>query len=53
VVSQVHNTQALKNAGVAISMDGNGRWMGNVFTERLWCSVKWECLYLRELETGS
>lgn len=46
-------TQALKNAGVAISMDGKGRWMDNVFIERLWRSVKWECLYLRELETGS
>ena len=27
--------------------------MDNVFIERLWRSVKWECLYLRELETGS
>lgn len=46
-------TQILKDAGVAISMDGKGRWMDNVFIERLWRSVKWECLYLRELETGS
>jgi putative transposase len=46
-------TQVLKDAGVAISMDGKGRWMDNVFIERLWRSVKWECLYLRELETGS
>jgi len=46
-------TQALKDAGVAISMDGKGRWMDNVFIELLWCSVKWECVYLRELETGS
>ena len=46
-------TQTLKDAGVAISMDGKGRWMDNVFIERLWRSVKWECLYLRELETGS
>lgn len=46
-------TQALKDAGVAISMDGKGRWMDNVFIERLWRSVKWECVYLRELETGS
>ena len=37
---------------MAISMDGKGRWMDNVFIERLWRSVKWECLYLRELETG-
>ena len=46
-------TQALKDAGVAISMDGKGRWMDNVFIERLWRSVKWECVYLREFETGS
>lgn len=46
-------TQALKDAGVAISMDGKGRWMDNVFIERLWRSLKWECVYLRELETGS
>jgi putative transposase len=45
--------QVLKDAGVAISMDGKGRWMDNVFIERLWRSVKWEGLYLRELETGS
>ena len=45
--------QVLKDAGVAISMDGKGRWMDNVMIERLWRSVKWECLYLREVETGS
>ncbi len=46
-------TQTLKDAGVSISTDGKGRWMDNVFIERLWRSVKWECIYLRELETGS
>ncbi len=46
-------TQALKDADVSISMDGKGRWRGNVFVERLWRSVKWECISLRELETGS
>jgi putative transposase len=46
-------TQVLTDAGVANSMDGKGRWLDNVFIERLWRSVKWECLYLRELETGS
>ena len=45
--------QALKDADVAISMGGKGRWMDNVMIERLWRSVKWECLYLREVETGS
>jgi putative transposase len=46
-------TQTLKDAGVTISMDGKDRWMDKVFIERLWRSVKWECVYLRELETGS
>ncbi len=32
----------LKDAGVAISMDGKGRWIDNVFIERLWRSVKYE-----------
>ena len=44
--------QTLKDAGVAISMDGKGSWMDNVMTERLWRSVKWERLYLRQTETG-
>jgi putative transposase len=45
-------TQVLKNAGVAISMDGRGRWMDNVFIERLWRSMKYECVYLHAFETG-
>ena len=45
-------TGALTNAGVRISMDGKGRWMDNVFIERLWRSLKYECVYLREFETG-
>ena len=44
-------TQVLKDHGVAISMDGKGRWMDNVFVERLWRSVKYEDLYLRAYET--
>ncbi len=36
----------LKDAGVAISMDGKGRWVDNVFIERLWRSVKYEEIYL-------
>lgn len=44
--------QALKDAGVAISMYGKGRWMDSVMIECIWRSVKWECLYLREVETG-
>lgn len=45
-------TEALKEAGVKISMDGRGRWLGNVFIERLWRSLKYECIYLREMEDG-
>ena len=46
-------TQALKDAGVKISMDGKGRWMDNVMIERLWRSLKYECVYLHAFETGS
>lgn len=41
-------TGALKDAGVRISMDGKGRWIDNVFIERLWRSLKYEDIYLRE-----
>jgi putative transposase len=46
-------TKVLNDAGVRISMDGRGRWMDNVFIERLWRSVKYECIYLHAFETGS
>ena len=45
-------TDTLSGAGIRISMDGKGRWMDNVFIERLWRSLKYECVYLREFETG-
>ncbi len=45
-------TGVLKEAGVKISMDGKGCWVDNVFIERLWRSLKYECVYLRELENG-
>lgn len=41
-------TGKLRELGIAISMDGRGRWMDNVFIERLWRSVKYEEIYLRE-----
>lgn len=41
-------TGELTRLGIAISMDGKGRWMDNVFIERLWRSVKHEDIYLRE-----
>ena len=43
----------LRAAQVRISMDGRGRWMDNVFIERLWRSLKYECIYLHAFETGS
>jgi putative transposase len=46
-------TRILLAAGVRISMDGRGRWMDNVFIERLWRSLKYECVYLHAFETGS
>ena len=46
-------TGVLQDAGVRISMDGRGRWMDNVFIERLWRSLKYECVYLHAFETGS
>ena len=46
-------TGVLQRAGVRISMDGRGRWMDNVLIERLWRSLKYECVYLHAFETGS
>ncbi len=45
-------TDTLKDAGVAISMDGSGRCMDNIFIERLWRSFKYEAVYLHELSDG-
>jgi len=44
-------TGVLKAHGIEISMDGKGRWVDNVFVERLWRSVKYEDVYLRAYET--
>ncbi|MBS1165068.1 MAG: transposase [Proteobacteria bacterium] len=38
--------RVLKDAGVAISMDGKGAWRDNVFVERLWRTMKYEEVYL-------
>ena len=43
----------LTGAGVQVSMDGKGRWMDNVFIERLWRSLKYECVYIHAFETGA
>ncbi len=43
-------TGRLLSAGVAVSMDGRGRALDNVFVERLWRSVKYEDIYIRGYE---
>ena len=44
-------TQVLKDNGIRISMDGKGRWIDNVFIERLWRSVKYEEVYLKAYDS--
>lgn len=46
-------TGFLEARSVQISMDGKGRALDNVFVERLWRSVKYECVYLRAFENGT
>jgi putative transposase len=46
-------TGALKDHDIRISMDGKGRWVDNVFVERLWRSVKYEEVYLRAYDSIS
>ena len=53
--SQFTGTQfvsALQGLGCLISWDGKGRATDNAFIERLWRSVKWECVYLNPAEDG-
>jgi putative transposase len=44
-------TGVLKEADIKISMDGKGRWVDNVFVERLWRSLKYEEVYLKAYDT--
>lgn len=44
-------TGVLKSCGIAISMDGAGRAFDNIFVERLWRSVKYEEVYLKDYQT--
>lgn len=44
-------TRLLEEAGVRISMDGRGRYVDNIFTERLWRTIKYEEVYLHEYST--
>jgi putative transposase len=46
-----HYTSVLRAAGVQISMDGKGRALDNIFTERLWRTIKWEEVYLHDYRT--
>jgi putative transposase len=46
-------TDILKNNNIRISMDGQGRWMDNIFIERLWKTVKYEEIYLKAYESIS
>jgi putative transposase len=45
-------TGRLASAGIRISMDGRGRWLDNVFIERLWRSLKYEDVYLKGYAGG-
>ncbi len=46
-------TQLLLNHDIRISIDGKGRAFDNIFIERLWRSVTYECIYLQEFETST
>jgi len=45
-------TGVLREADIAISMDGRGRCMDNIFIERLWRSLKYQAVYLHEMTDG-
>jgi len=42
----------LTRAGVRVSMDGRGRYLDNIFIERLWRSLKYEAVYLQDIADG-
>ena len=44
-------TQTLQERGIRVSMDGKGRYLDNIFVERLWRSIKYEEVYLKAYET--
>jgi putative transposase len=43
----------LTDVKIKISLDGKGAWRDNRMIERLWRSMKYECIYLNAFETGS
>jgi len=54
-VDKLHSKigQLVVDAKIKISMDGKGAWRDNRMIERLWRSLKYECVYLNAFETGS
>ncbi|MBL0381540.1 MAG: transposase [Desulfofustis sp. PB-SRB1] len=50
LIYQYGFTKVLTDAKIAISMDGRGRALDNIFVERLWRSVKYEDIYLKGYE---
>ncbi len=51
-VTSAEYIAAVEEAAVQVSMDGRGRWVDNRFIERLWRSLKYEDIYLRDYEHG-
>jgi putative transposase len=51
--TSIEFTSVLKANGIKISMDGKGRAIDNVFTERLWRTIKYENIYIKGYETMS
>lgn len=49
--TSVEFTGHLKQHNIQISMDGKGSWRDNVMIERVWRSLKYECIYLQEFDT--
>nr|VFK01736.1 MAG: putative transposase [Candidatus Kentron sp. H]VFK02154.1 MAG: putative transposase [Candidatus Kentron sp. H]VFK05330.1 MAG: putative transposase [Candidatus Kentron sp. H] len=45
-------TSILKDNEIRISMDGRGCYFDNIFVERLWRTVKYECVYLKAFDDG-
>ncbi len=46
-------TSTLLERGIQVSMDGKGRYLDNIFVERLWRSIKYEEVYLKAYQNGS
>jgi len=50
---EIMNTDQLHRSGIRISIDGKRRFLDRIFIERVWRSMKYECVYLHAWETGS